>query len=232
MAFRRRRSRRRFGRRRSSGSRWGNAGRQGRVIRSKREWTGFYEFPGCGELISLAGTTSNECWSMEHIQVLPQPPGGGAGDDDESTLLAFRGWWEFWAAFTASSLTPTHALGTTGVGMGLQLAAYRDAAGLGINSIPRDWDDCDNSDWLYRSWVPASSMASTRITGEIAPGVQGNLMLCAREEISITSRKVDWSEWTLFLTFAWPATEDETQNFVRLQARLFESFAGQNSAVG
>jgi len=235
MAFRRRRMRPRgtFGRRRQGGSRWGDAGRKGGVVRTKREWTGWYEFPGCGELERVTATTSDECWVVEHVQVLPVGSVAG-GDDQESTLLAFRGTFEPWVVGGADD--DGIQFDATGIGLGLQLAPMRnDAVGFGF--FPRTWEDCDNSDWLFRRWYPAASQASpSHLAGLIAPTQFGSIFLCGDEtsrQIEITKRRVDWSEWALFMTFAWPAADGtDAPWFVRVNARLYESFVGGNSIVG
>jgi len=234
MAFRGRRRfpRRRFAKRRAGGGRWGDAGRKGGIIRARREWTGWYEFPECGGLEQGFISSSDECWSVGHVQILPI--GGIAGDDTESTLVAFRGSVQPWVHARQDDLGAIPEAQATGAGWGLQLVPYRSGT-AGTQANPRSWEDCDNSDWLVRKYFPAASMCTTKIVGEISPGVQGSLMLCGDPDsriLEITSRKVDWSEWQLFMTFAYPASEDETEWFWRVEGRLLEAYVGGQSVLG
>lgn len=213
---------------RTQGSRWGTGRSGGRALRSTKEWTGFYEYPGCGGIQQLQIVTSNECWSQQNVIVLP-PSGSTATEGEESTLLAFRGSVEPWCV-----LNPDGSFGATGIGIGLQLCARRNVAGVGVQDFPRFWDDADNPDWLYRRWFPAQTQNIGTLAGEISPGVFGDIILCAdpaQQELGITSRRVSWKDWALYWCFAIPASDDDTQWFIRIQGRLYEAFAPGASIV-
>lgn len=224
-----------FRRRRQGGSRWGDAGRKFGVVRAERAWTGWYENPGCGELVEVLPTVNNECWQMEHNLVAPLG-GQPATNANESTILAFRGTIELWVPFlgytTAALQGAAIAASATGMGFGLQLVSRRTTVGGGVLDAPRDWEDCDNSDWLFRRWFPAQSTGPLSLNGTI--GTQsGTWMLVGDEksrELDVTVRKVDWQEWALYATWAQPATEDGVW-LTRVNARLYEQFVGGQSVL-
>jgi len=242
MAFRRRRvqPRRTFRRRRQGGGRWGDAGRRAGTVRYRREWTGYYEDPICGGLVSWTPTQSDECWSQQDTWILPTQASLG-GDDNESTLMAFRGWFQPWCEVQSEGITgPTLNQLTqflTGVGFGLQLVPWRGTTPA-TGSQPRIWDDNDNSDWLVRKWYPYAHFG-TVVNGEVSPGVFADIAPMFTSEdmnFDITRRKVDWSEWALWMTIAMSASEAPPSGdavlFYQVQARLFEQYVGGQSAIG
>jgi len=238
MAFRRRSGFRRRGtfrrRRTGFGSRWGDAGRRAGTVRYRKEWTGLYEDPPCGGLVSWTQTDDDECWAAQNTEILPGT--GGKRDDVESTLLAFKGWFQPWTlvnyAGLAGSGTPALSIPVafiTGVGFGLQLVPFRSPLETGR---PRFWNDCDNSDWLVRKWYPTVrspvGITDTGGTLELMPMFDHQSM-----EIDITPRAVDWSEWALFMTIAISSAEAaEAVLFYQFQGRLLEKYVGGQSAIG